>query len=129
MELTPVQIWNNCLDFIKDNINTQSYKTWFQPIRPIKLKDSILTVEVPSKFFYEWLEENYIDLIKAAIKKELGKNGKLIYNVIVKNNDKNPYSVAIPSVNKKIINNPSQTIPAGALDKKFKNPFIIPGLK
>ncbi|RPG60699.1 MAG: chromosomal replication initiator protein DnaA [Flavobacteriales bacterium TMED191] len=129
MELTPVQVWNNCLDFIKDNINTQSYKTWFQPIRPIKLKHSILTVEVPSKFFYEWLEENYIDLIKAAIKKELGKNGKLIYNVIVKNNDKNPYSVSIPSVNKKINTNPSQTIPVGALDKKFKNPFIIPGLK
>ena len=129
MELTPVQVWNNCLDFIKDNINTQSYETWFTPIRPIKLKQSILTVEVPSKFFYEWLEENYIELIKTAIKKELGSNGKLLYNVIVKNNKKNPYSIAIPSVNKKIHNNPTHNIPIGALDKKFKNPFIIPGLK
>ena len=129
MELTPVQVWNNCLDFIKDNINTQSYETWFKPIRPIKLKQSILTVEVPSKFFYEWLEENYIELIKTAIKKELGSNGKLLYNIIVKNNEKNPYSISIPSINKKINNNPSHNIPVGALDKKFKNPFIIPGLK
>ncbi len=129
MELTPIQVWNNCLDFIKDNIDEQNYKTWFTPIRPIKLKQSILTVEVPSKFFYEWLEENYISLIKTAIKKELGSNGKLLYNIIVKNNEKNPYSIAIPSVNKKISNNPSHNIPVGALDKKFKNPFIIPGLK
>jgi len=129
MELTPVQVWNNCLDFIKDNIDEQNFKTWFTPIRPIKLKQSILTVEVPSKFFYEWLEENYISLIKTAIKKELGSNGKLLYNIIVKNNEKNPYSIAIPSVNKKISNNPSHNIPVGALDKKFKNPFIIPGLK
>ena len=129
MELTPVQVWNNCLDFIKDNIDEQNYKTWFTPIRPIKLKQSILTVEVPSKFFYEWLEENYISLIKTAIKKELGSKGKLLYNIIVKNNEKNPYSIAIPSINKKISNNPSHNIPVGALDKKFKNPFIIPGLK
>ena len=129
MELTPVQVWNNCLDFIKDNIDEQNYKTWFTPIRPIKLKQSILTVEVPSKFFYEWLEENYISLIKTAIKKELGNNGKLLYNIIVKNNEKNPYSIAIKSINKKISNNPSHNIPVGALDKKFKNPFIIPGLK
>ena len=68
MQLTPEKVWNECLSFIKDNINEQSYETWFLPIKPIKLKKSILTVEVPSKFFYEWLEENYIDLIKTAIK-------------------------------------------------------------
>ena len=126
---TPVKIWNNCLDFIKDNINKQSYETWFLPIQPIKLKKSILTVEVPSKFFYEWLEENYIELIKTAIKKELGEDGKLLYNIIVNNNTKSPYSVSLPSTNRKISKNPEHSIPIGAVDKKFKNPFIIPGLK
>ena len=102
MDRTPKQVWKSCLKFIKDNINDQSYETWFLPIEPIKLKKSILTVEVPSKFFYEWLEENYIDLIKTAIKKELGEEGKLLYNVIINNDQKKPYSVEIPSVNKKI---------------------------
>ena len=129
MDLTPLQVWTNCLSFIKDNINKQSYETWFTPIKPIKLKKSILTVEVPSKFFYEWLEENYIELIKTSIKKELGKNGKLLYQVILHNDEKNSYSVEIPSINKKLKNNPARNIPTGAVEKKFKNPFIIPGLK
>ena len=42
------KIWQNCLDIIKDNVNQQSYKTWFEPIRPVKLKGSVLTIQVPS---------------------------------------------------------------------------------
>ena len=127
MEKTPEKVWNNCLKFIQDNISEQNYETWFQPIRPIKLKQNILTVEVPSKFFYEWLEENYIDLIKATIKKELGSDGKLLYNIIVNNN--NSQSISLPSTNRKINQNPEHYLPSGAVEKKFKNPFIIPGLK
>ena len=129
MNLTPEQVWSNCLRFIKDNINEQSYETWFLPIKPIKLKKSVLTVEVPSKFFYEWLEENYIDLIKSSIKKELGKEGKLLYNIILHNDDRSRQSVEIPSINRKIKHNQEHTIPLQALEKKFRNPFIIPGLK
>jgi len=127
MEKTPEKVWNNCLKFIQDNISEQNFETWFHPIRPIKLKQNILTVEVPSKFFYEWLEENYIDLIKATIKKELGKEGKLLYNIIVNNN--NSQSISLPSTNRKINANPEHYLPSGAVEKKFKNPFIIPGLK
>ena len=48
MSLQPV--WNNCLEFIK-NIQEQAYKTWFEPIQPVKLDDNILSIQVPSKFF------------------------------------------------------------------------------
>ena len=54
--MTALTVWNNCLSFVKDNIQLQAYKTWFEPIIPIKLQDNILSVQVPSKFFYEWLE-------------------------------------------------------------------------
>ena len=70
MKNTADKVWNNCLSYIKDNINEESFKTWFLPIKVVKLKDKILTIEVPSKFFYEWIEENYIDLLTSAIKKE-----------------------------------------------------------
>ena len=129
MKFTPVNIWNECLIFIKDNINKESYETWFEPIKAIKLDKKTLTVEVPSKFFYEWIEENYLDLIKSAIKKELGDQGKLLYSIVINNqNDKN-YSVKIPSSNRKVTQNPIHSIPIQALEKRFKNPFIIPGLK
>jgi chromosomal replication initiator protein len=129
MKFTPVNIWNECLIFIKDNINKESYETWFEPIKAIKLDKKTLTVEVPSKFFYEWIEENYLDLIKSAIKKELGDQGKLLYSIVINNQNDRNYSVKIPSSNRKVTQNPTHSIPIQALDKKFKNPFIIPGLK
>ena len=57
-------VWNNCLSIIKDNVSPQSFKTWFEPIKPIRLKSNVLTIQVPSQFFYEWLEQHYIDLLK-----------------------------------------------------------------
>ena len=66
-------VWNKCLSFIKDNIQPQAYKTWFEPIYPVKLQDNALSIQVPSKFFYEWLEEHYVKLLKVALRKELGE--------------------------------------------------------
>ena len=60
MRDTAQSVWNNCLKFIKDNIQPQAYKTWFEPIAAVKLQDNALSIQVPSKFFYEWLEEHYV---------------------------------------------------------------------
>ena len=67
-EKTAEQVWNGCLEIIKDNVSPQNFKTWFDPIKPIKLNNSVLTIQVPSQFFYEWIEEHYITLIKKVIK-------------------------------------------------------------
>ena len=70
-EKTSEQVWNNCLEVVKDNVSPQNFKTWFDPIKPVKLTESVLTIQVPSQFFYEWLEEHYITLIKKVIRKEV----------------------------------------------------------
>ena len=57
MSQSPSSVWNNCLNFIEDNIQPQAYKTWFEPIIPVKLSKDVLSIQVPSKFFYEWLEK------------------------------------------------------------------------
>ena len=73
------KIWGRCLEVIKDNVSQQSFKTWFEPIKALKLDDHVLTIQVPSQFFYEWLEEHYIVLLKKIIKNfhvnTLQKNG------------------------------------------------------
>ncbi|MEP1854306.1 DnaA N-terminal domain-containing protein, partial [Nonlabens ulvanivorans] len=79
MASTAASVWENCLLFIKDNINPQAYKTWFEPIKPVKLTETALSIQVPSRFFYEWLEEHYIKLLKTALTRELGEGAKLIY--------------------------------------------------
>ena len=78
--------WGNCLSLIKTRIGIQSFTTWFKPIRPIEYKEKTLTLEVPNKFFYEWIEEHYINLLDEVIKSVLGKNGKIQY--LVSKNDK-----------------------------------------
>ena len=50
MTLTADSVWNECLIFIKDNIKPQAYKTWFEPIKPVKISGEALTIQVPSKF-------------------------------------------------------------------------------
>ena len=79
MKNSPEKVWNNCLGFISDNISEQSFKTWFLPIQPIKLKGSRLNIQVPSKFFYEWIEEHYIKLLK-TYNKHTSKQLKKIQN-------------------------------------------------
>ena len=73
------QTWEHCLSLIKDQISSLSYKTWFQPIIPIRLNEKDLTVQVPSQFFYDWLEEHYSTLIRNTIISVLGESGKLYY--------------------------------------------------
>jgi len=76
-------VWQNCLQIIKPHIGEQAYKTWFEPIVPVMLNGDVLTIQVPSKFFYEWLEEHYIYVLKKAISSELGAQGRLEYSIMV----------------------------------------------
>ena len=132
MEKAFTKVWESCLGIIKDNVSSQSFKTWFEPIKPVKLSANVLTIQVPSQFFYEWLEEHYITLLKKTIKKELGTEGRLEYSIIMENNYNNtskPYTVKIPTNNKKELKNPSVSMPIDINNNGIRNPFIIPGLK
>ncbi len=125
-------IWNKCLTVIKDNIETQSFNTWFEPIKPIKYLNNVLTVQVPSQFFYEWLEEHYLDLLKKTIKKELGKEGRLEYNIVMDYNpldESKPYTINIPGNSTNKITNSNVSIPLSSNSSQIRNPFIIPGIK
>ncbi|HLP16610.1 MAG TPA: chromosomal replication initiator protein DnaA [Bacteroidota bacterium] len=75
-------VWGDFLAIIKAEIGAQSFKTWFEPIKPVKLESLELTVRLPSHFFFDWLEAHYINHISGALEKVLGKDARLIYNVL-----------------------------------------------
>jgi chromosomal replication initiator protein len=94
-------------------VNPQSFKTWFEPIKPVKFEEDVLTIQVPNKFFYEWIEENYIDLLRLAVQKVMGEKGSLEYQILVENHRK------IGSANEQ---KPKDS-------DEITNPFVIPGIK
>jgi len=114
-------VWNDCLSQIKEQIPEQSFNTWFLPIVPLRLVDNILTIQVPSQFFYEWLEEHYVNELKRAILNVLGSLGKLEYSVIVDkgNSQSNPYTVKLPNGSGK------SHEATGAGMRNYKSPFDL----
>lgn len=124
-------VWDKCLTFIKDNITAQAFKTWFEPIKAVKLADDALSVQVPSKFFYEWLEEHYVKILKVALTKELGETAKLVYIIKMENTygNKQPFTEKIPSSNRNHLRSQEVDVAIKNKNPMLKNPFIIPGIR
>jgi len=131
MSITAQTVWKNCLEFIKDNIQPQAYKTWFEPILAVKLSENSLSIQVPSKFFYEWLEEHYVKILKVALTKELGETAKLVYIIKMENTygNKQPFTERIPSSNRTSVKSQDVDIPLNNKSPELRNPFIIPGIR
>ncbi|MCU0394326.1 MAG: chromosomal replication initiator protein DnaA [Chitinophagaceae bacterium] len=123
-------VWHSCLEIIKDIVDWQHYKTWFEPITPVSLKNKVLTIQVPSQFFYEYIEEHYVNLLAKTLKRELGKEARLEYRIMVDsgNNNHQPQTVDLPTSNIKLYNNNVMDFPL-VTNNPVKNPFVIPGLK
>jgi len=129
--LTAENAWNDCLEIIQDNISYQKFKSWFEPISPVKLENDTLTIQVPSQFWYEWLEEHYYNMLRSTIAKVLGESGKLEYSVLVEKSDK--------MEDNRSIRLPQRPVPPSRPQEmnsytdyhpgKIENPFVIPGIR
>ncbi len=108
------QTWDECLNIIKEIVAEKQFKTWFEPIKAVKLEDEVLTIQVPNKFFYEWLEEHYLSVLRKAILNVLGNKGRLEYLIMVENHQKISGS-----------NYQTQQFQKNV----YKNPYAAPGIK
>lgn len=128
---TAKAVWNTCLEIIRDNINHQKFKSWFEPIKPVKVENNTLTIQVPSQFWYEWLEEHYYNMLRSTISKVLGADGKLEYSIVMEKSE-NP-------IDQRSVRMPQRPVPPSKPQEisgypshnpvSIQNPFIIPGLK
>jgi chromosomal replication initiator protein len=74
-------VWQRCMNLIQERVTSLSFKTWFQPIAPLKLNGQEITVQVPSQFFYDWVDQHYNGLIRETITAVLGDGAKLYYSI------------------------------------------------
>ena len=119
------EAWDNCLEIIKDNVPESSFRTWFEPIRPVKLEGSTLTIQVPSGYFPEFIEAHFIDILSRTMKRVIGPDAKLVYEVPVVKDSTVRYPAG--KTTSEIIN-PDIALPKEKV-QKIEDPYIIPGLK
>jgi len=117
--------WNYCLEIIKDNITKEAYKTWFEPIVPLSFMEGKLTIQVPSRFYIEFLEDKYLDIIKSTIFKVFGEGTTLSYTIrLADTNVVYPETPGNP-VQKKTEEKSIPTAPVAELDAHLNPSYIF----
>ena len=84
MKDNPNALWDSCLQLIKNNVSEQQYNTWFKPIAFESYNEdkNTVLVRIPSPYIYEYLEENYVDLLSKVLSRTFGKGVFLNYRVL-----------------------------------------------
>ena len=93
--------WNKCLEIIRDNVSEAVFTTWFADIMPLKYEDNTLTIQVKSNFVYEFLEGNFVDLLRSALFKVMGQGTQLMYSVLTDRTNNLSMEVSTDNANKK----------------------------
>ena len=75
--------WGQCLTILSDNMTTSAYRTWIAPIVPLQFAEGVLVLQVKSQFVAEYIEQNYLPLLSAAIIRVFGQGTKLEYRVLI----------------------------------------------
>jgi chromosomal replication initiator protein len=109
-----------------------AFATWFDPIVPLQLRSDVLTIQVPSLYFYEIIEEQYIELVSKGLRSVLGPTAKLEYSVVMDKgrstvSKHDAITVNFPTSNKVDLRNRAVTTNR-ASETVIKNPFVIPGI-
>ena len=110
------KVWDSCLETIRKGVTDRAFQTWFKPIVPVALKDHVLTVQLPNEFFFEYLEEHYLELLKSSISEELGPRARLEYKIMMPK-----------SKSKRPLKSTGNQKAKGS--GEIRNPFVIPGIK
>lgn len=121
-------IWNNCLKIIKVSISENDFNKFFRPIEAYSLKNNKLTIKVPSQYYYEYIENNFIKELKGAIFSTLGPSGKIDYAISI-NSSSNKVNINYPSSSPINKSNRFSLKNEYNDEKEILNPFVIPGVK
>ena len=73
--------WNRISKELESAVSSQTYATWFEPLRAVNIEEETVTVEVPSRFYYEWIDSHYGSLIQEKIKSVHGLDMQIRYTV------------------------------------------------
>ncbi len=125
MQREVATVWKRCLSVIREIVPEHSFNTWFEPIVPHRLTGNVLTIQVPSEFFYEFLEDNFVHALRKALDAAIGPDGQLEYSIIVDNGNaqNRPIAVNVPTAK-----TPKTAPPDNPSPDILKSPFQLKDL-
>jgi chromosomal replication initiator protein len=75
------ELWEKAVSNIRETVGEVAFELWFKPVRIANIKDNTLYLEVPNRFYREWLEDNYPDLIVENMYRLTGINYVIKYRM------------------------------------------------
>lgn len=129
-------LWGKCLSIIKDNLPKEQFESWFEPITALTYEDNRLTLNVPSQYFVEQIEERYLNLLSSTLKRVYGPQIKLRYNYNLVNHDDETKitlegSNSSPVIGNRLeksyphISNPFQKVDYGEIDSQLNPKYTF----
>lgn len=125
------KVWGECLAIIKDILPPQVFDVWFVPIRPLSIEDKMLTLLLPSSYFYEMLEDRYCDLLFMVLNRVIGTGAKLNYRVMMTNSGDAPTLVDQSGGRRQnagqgqTVFNPFQGLPSKKIDSQLNHNYTF----
>lgn len=104
-----ISVWKNCLTIIKENVKPMTFNTWFLPIRPVSFENNVIKIQLPTQFFWEWIDEHYNHILNKAIQTVLGPQGKLTYIIADEKESDSELKISVAKSNDEVKTQP-QTI-------------------
>ncbi len=93
-------VWQECLSLIRNRVPSQTFLTWFERLKVASLGESDLVLQVPSQFYYEWLDSHYRPIILDSLKQASGRDLKVRYSVVLGEDSVENAPAMLPSENK-----------------------------
>jgi chromosomal replication initiator protein len=78
------EAWVKALDAIEEKVGAQTTELWFKPLKLLNLQNQHLTIEVPNRFFKEWIEDHYLGVIAESTEKFFEKPLILNFKILEK---------------------------------------------
>ena len=103
-------LWNKCLTVIRDFVPEAAFKTWFLPIVPLACEDKKVTIQVPSQFFYEYIEEKYANVLQTTLYRVFGQGMTLNYRVLAGQNMATNAAIEYSTEKHQTINNQASAV-------------------
>lgn len=120
-----VEAWERCLTHIGERVQKLAFRTWFEPIKPLRLDGNHLVVRIPSQFFYDWIEEHYHDILRSAITSALGTDARLSYSIVADDSLEKLPPPAHPAEPERLPEPQQQTTQNESIQNPFMPRFIV----